>query len=85
MAKTIFEMPKGDAEFDELEEGEKMSFSGSLRKEADGKACLISVDGRTVPGYSDSEDDEEVEEESEETEEEGGDMMSMLNSAMAQP
>jgi hypothetical protein len=69
MPKTIFDMPKGIAEFDELEVGEKMSFSGSLRKEQDGKACLVSVDGATIPGYSDSdEEEEEYEEETEEME-----------------
>lgn len=82
MAKTIFTMPKGDSEFDEMEVGEKMSFSGTLRKEEDGKACLVSVDGKTVPGYSDSEDGEEEAYEEGETEgEEGamGDMASALN------
>lgn len=70
MAKTIFDMPKGIAEFDELEDGEKMQFSGTLRKEPGGKACLVSVDGKTVPGYSDSDEEEEDEDEYEEDESE---------------
>lgn len=72
MAKTIFEMPRGDAEFDSLEVGEKMPFSGFLRKEGQDKACLVSVNGETVPGYSDSdeEEDEDYEEESSEKPEE---------------
>lgn len=59
MAKTVFTMPSGDAEFDSLEKGEKMQVSAMIRKEEGRKACLVSVDGKTVPGYSDSEDGEE--------------------------
>lgn len=67
MAKTTFQMPKGNPEFDEMEPGEKMPFSGTLRKEEGGMACLVTVDGKTVPGYSDSEEGEEETEEAEET------------------
>ena len=66
MAKTVFEMPKGIADFDELEDGEKMRFSGTLRKEPGGRACLVAVDGKTVPGYSDEDEDEDYEEGTEE-------------------
>lgn len=82
MAKTIFEMPSGIGEFDELGEGEKMQFSGTLRKEPGGMACLVSVDGKTVPGYSDSEEEDEDYEEEEETEEEMVGMDAALDEIM---
>lgn len=80
MAKIVFEMPKGDADFDEMEEGEKKSVSCVIRKEEGGRACLVSVDGKTVPGYSDSDEEEEYEEGEEEAEEAG--MEAALNEMM---
>lgn len=73
MAKTVFDMPSGDADFDNLEAGEKMQVSCMIRKEGKGKACLVSVDGKTIPGYSDTDDEEgESEEELEEYVEDEG-------------
>ena len=61
MAKIIFAMPRGDEEFDELRDGEKMKVTCTVRKEGPDKACLVAVGGKTLEGYSDDEE-EEVEE-----------------------
>lgn len=82
MAKTTFEMPRGDAEFDDLEEGEKMTVSCTIRKEGADQACLVAVDGQTLPGYSDEEEDEATEEEDGSGEASEGDMMTVLDEEM---
>lgn len=82
MAKTIFTMPKGDSEFDELEVGEKMQVSATVRKEEGGKACLVTVDGKTVPGYSDSDEGEEESYEEETEEQPEQDMMGAMQGMM---
>lgn len=61
MAKITFTMPRGDAEFDELEPGEKMTVQCTIRKEGQDQACLVAVDGQTLEGYGDDEDSEEDE------------------------
>lgn len=72
MAKITFEMPKGDEELDGLKDGEKIQVAAVVRKEPDGKYCLVSVNGEVIPGYSDSdEEEEEVEEGHEEGAPEG--------------
>lgn len=58
--KVVFDMPPGDADFDEADKGEKLDVRAVIRKEADGKACLVSVAGMTLEGYSDEEETEEV-------------------------
>lgn len=87
MAKTTFMMPKGDTEFDNLEEGEKMQASCRIRKEAGGKACLVAINGQTLPGYSDD-DGEDTEDDADESKEDDGingddgDMMDAMDKEM---
>lgn len=84
MAKIIFKMPKGDAEFDEMMPGEKMKVTCTVLKEKGGDACLVAVGGKTLEGYSDSdEEDEEMEDEAEDQamEDDGG-MMAALDEEM---
>lgn len=70
MAKIRFKMPRGDEEFDELGDGEKMKVTCTIRKEGPDEGCLVAVGGKTLEGYSDDpeDEDEEVEEEMEEAE-----------------
>lgn len=83
MAKTIFKMPRGDAEFDGLRDGDKMQVSCVIRKEGTDEACLVSVDGKTVPGYSDSDEEEDEDyEEDEEVVEEEATLMDAMDEAM---
>lgn len=63
--KVEFDMPSGDAEFDDLEVGEKTRVQATIRKEASGKYCLVAVNGMEVSGYSED-DDTDSEEEAEE-------------------
>lgn len=88
MAKTIFMMPEGSPDWDELQPGEKMQVSATVRKEQDGEACLVSVNGATVEGYSDSDDEdgqeeeESAEEEQAETDDDDTTMMDVLDKEM---
>ena len=59
---VVFTMPGGDAEFEGLEPGEKMTCRATIRKEEDGSGCLVAVNGATVE--ADTGDDESTEAES---------------------
>lgn len=61
--KVEFTMPRGDAEFDALEPGEKMTVRCTIRKEEGGAACLVAVNGTEVSSYTEEEDEDEQEEE----------------------
>lgn len=64
-SKVVFDMPKGDGEFDGLEVGEKMTARCTIRKEEGGQACLVEVNGMEVSGYSKESEEEEQEQEQE--------------------
>jgi hypothetical protein len=58
-SETTFDLPKG-VDFTDVKEGDEKEVTAVLRKEADGKVCIVKVNG--VPLNKDDEEEESSDE-----------------------